>query len=95
EAYMDGRLLIDRGDIRGLINLLKGNSPWEEGDRLRPLAPIRLLEQFVHRIDRINMKRRSKRNVAHHYDLSDRLYDLFLDADRQYSCAYFTDPANT
>ena len=35
----------------------------------------------------------SKRNVAHHYDLSDRLYDLFLDADRQYSCAYFTDPA--
>ncbi len=95
EAYMDGRLLIDRGDIRGLINLLKGNSPWEEGDRLRPFAPIRLLEQFVHRIDRINMKRRSKRNVAHHYDLSDRLYDLFLDADRQYSCAYFTDPANT
>ena len=41
------------------------------------------------------MARRSKKNVAHHYDLSDRLYDLFLDADRQYSCAYFTDPANT
>ena len=41
------------------------------------------------------MARRSKRNVAHHYDLSDRLYDLFLDADRQYSCAYYTDPANT
>jgi len=49
----------------------------------------------AHRLDRINMARRSKRNVAHHYDLSDRLYDLFLDADRQYSCAYFTDPANT
>src|SRR5690606_29637441 len=32
---------------------------------------------------------RSQRNVAHHYDLSDRLYDLFLDRDRQYSCAYF------
>jgi cyclopropane-fatty-acyl-phospholipid synthase len=38
------------------------------------------------------MARKSKRNVAHHYDLSDRLYDLFLDADRQYSCAYYTDP---
>src|SRR3546814_14093227 len=37
----------------------------------------------------------SKKNVAHHYDLSDRLYDLFLDADRQYSCAYFTDRDNS
>ncbi|MBJ6122544.1 SAM-dependent methyltransferase [Sphingomonas mollis] len=95
EAFMDGRLVIDRGDIRDLVNLLKGNSPWERGSSLRPAAPIRLLGQVVHRLDRINMARRSKRNVAHHYDLSDRLYDLFLDADRQYSCAYFTDAANT
>ncbi|WP_204327859.1 SAM-dependent methyltransferase, partial [Proteus mirabilis] len=36
------------------------------------------------------MERRSKRNVAHHYDLSGKLYDLFLDTDRQYSCAYFS-----
>src|SRR5207237_4371249 len=42
-----------------------------------------------------NMARASKRNVAHHYDLNDRLYDLFLDRDRQYSCAYWTDPANS
>ena len=48
-----------------------------------------------YRVDRFNWRRRSKRNVAHHYDLSDRLYDLFLDADRQYSCAYFADPANS
>ncbi|MGK4422023.1 SAM-dependent methyltransferase, partial [Klebsiella pneumoniae] len=34
----------------------------------------------------------SKRNVAHHYDLSDALYDRFLDVDRQYSCAYFAEP---
>jgi cyclopropane-fatty-acyl-phospholipid synthase len=40
----------------------------------------------------LNWERQSKRNVAHHYDLNDRLYDLFLDADRQYSCAYFTGP---
>jgi cyclopropane-fatty-acyl-phospholipid synthase len=38
---------------------------------------------------------RSRRNVAHHYDLSDELFDLFLDADRQYSCAYFTSPGDT
>ena len=43
----------------------------------------------------MGMARRAKRNVAHHYDLSRRLYDLFLDADRQYSCAYYTDPANS
>src|SRR3546814_12493843 len=50
---------------------------------------------MIARLDRLNWQRRSKQNVAHHYDLSDRLYDLFLDADRQYSCAYFTDPANS
>ncbi|MBD8546473.1 SAM-dependent methyltransferase [Sphingomonas sp. CFBP 8760] len=95
EAFMDGRLVIDRGDIRDLVNLLKGNSPWERGGSLRPTLPIRMFGAVAHRLDRVNMARRSKRNVAHHYDLSDRLYDLFLDADRQYSCAYFTDPGNT
>ncbi len=95
EAFMDGRLVIDQGDIRDLVNLLKGNTPWEKGDALKPSLPIKLLDKVVHRVDRVNMARRSKKNVAHHYDLSDRLYDLFLDADRQYSCAYFTDPANS
>ena len=38
---------------------------------------------------------RSRRNVAHHYDLGNELYELFLDDDLQYSCAYFTDPANS
>jgi cyclopropane-fatty-acyl-phospholipid synthase len=41
-----------------------------------------------------NHARSSRRNVAHHYDLSARLYDLFLDVDRQYSCAYWTDPGH-
>ncbi len=94
EAFMDGKLVIEQGDIRDLVNLLKSNSPWEQGGGLNPALPIRLAGQLIHRIDRINMARRSKKNVAHHYDLSDRLYDLFLDADRQYSCAYFTDSAN-
>ncbi|MEG3163482.1 cyclopropane-fatty-acyl-phospholipid synthase family protein [Sphingomonas sp. PB2P19] len=95
EAFMDGRLVIDQGDIRDLVRLLKGNTPWEKGDALKPSLPVKLLDKVVHRVDRVNMARRSKKNVAHHYDLSDRLYDLFLDADRQYSCAYFTDPANS
>ena len=95
EAFMDGRLVIEQGDIRDLVELLTGNDPWEAGSGLRPALPIRLGEQLLHRIGRINMQRRSKRNVAHHYDLSDRLYALFLDSDLQYSCGYFADPANT
>ena len=95
EMFMAGRLVIEQGDIRGLVGLLKGNSLWEEGRvPLRAVAPLRLVGAVRHRLDRVNMARRAKRNVAHHYDLSDRLYDLFLDADRQYSCAYFTDPIN-
>ncbi|MDO7841523.1 SAM-dependent methyltransferase [Sphingomonas immobilis] len=96
EAYMHGRLVVEQGDIRDLINLLTGNDPWEvAGDYFLPPLPVRALQAVTHRLGRINMARRSKKNVAHHYDLNDRLYDLFLDADRQYSCAYFTDPANS
>jgi len=96
EAFMDARLIIEQGDIRDLVNLLTGNDPWEAGaNALEPSRARRAVAGVTHRLNRINMERRAKRNVAHHYDLSDRLYDLFLDADRQYSCAYFTDPANS
>jgi cyclopropane-fatty-acyl-phospholipid synthase len=96
EAYMNGRLVVEQGDVRDLVRLLTMNDPWEAGQNGLVASPLRRAIQAVtHRIGRINMARRSKRNVAHHYDLSDRLYDLFLDADRQYSCAYFTDPSNS
>jgi cyclopropane-fatty-acyl-phospholipid synthase len=96
EAYMNGRLVVEHGDVRDLVRLLTANDSWEAGNNALAASPARRAVQAVtHRIDRINMTRRSKRNVAHHYDLSDRLYDLFLDADRQYSCAYYTDPANS
>ncbi len=95
EAFMDGDLTIDRGDIRDLVELLTANTPWGRGGGLRPSLAIRLLDGVRHRADRINMARRAKRNVAHHYDLSDRLYALFLDDDLQYSCGYFTDWTNS
>ncbi len=96
EAYMDGRLIVEGDDILGLITLLRLNTRWEDGGKVRDASIARrVLHRIGGRIDRINWARKSKRNVAHHYDLSDRLYDLFLDADRQYSCAYFTDPANS
>jgi cyclopropane-fatty-acyl-phospholipid synthase len=96
EAFMNGRLLMEQGDIRDLVALLTSNDPWEQGRSALAASPLRRgVGAAAHRFGRINMERAAKRNVAHHYDLSDRLYDLFLDADRQYSCAYFTDPANS
>ncbi|MFZ3482673.1 class I SAM-dependent methyltransferase [Sphingomonas sp. 3-13AW] len=96
EAFMDGRLVIEEGDIRDLLVLFKKNNLWEAGEsKLKARGMRRVANAVFHRLDRYNQARQSKRNVAHHYDLSDRLYDLFLDADRQYSCAYFTDPENS
>lgn len=96
ECYMNGRLIVEKGDIRDLVELLKSNDAWEKGKKnLKPGLAARTFNAVKYRADRINMERRSKRNVAHHYDLSGRLYDLFLDRDKQYSCAYFTDPGNS
>lgn len=96
ECYMNGRLIVEEGDIRDLVELLKRNDAWEKGQKnLQPGLAARTFNAVKYRADRINMERRSKRNVAHHYDLSGRLYDLFLDRDKQYSCAYFTDPGNS
>ena len=90
EAWMDGRMTIDGDDILGLIDLIRGNAEWDRGGSgLGGSRMKRLAHRAVHGWDRINWQRRSRRNVAHHYDLDDRLYRLFLDTDRQYSCAYW------
>lgn len=96
ESFMDGRLVIERGDILALLRLVTANNKWEDATgNLTPGGFKRAFDNVRFRLDRVNMARRSKRNVAHHYDLSAKLYDLFLDADRQYSMAYFTDPSTT
>ncbi len=89
EAFMDGRLIIEQGDIRALLDLVTWNLRWD-GDNAVRVALWRQAS-LAAKFDQINFARRSKRNVAHHYDLDDRLYDLFLDPERQYSCAYFAD----
>ncbi len=93
EAYMDGRMIVERGSIADVVNAVTWNVRWSRDNPVRfalwrQAALAGWLGQF-------NQAARAQRNVAHHYDLSDRLYDLFLDADRQYSCAYYTDPGNT
>jgi cyclopropane-fatty-acyl-phospholipid synthase len=96
EAYMDHRLIVENDDIMGLLGLLRLNSRWEEGKGINDARwSSRVWGKIAGKLDRWNWNAKSKRNVAHHYDLDDRLYDLFLDENRQYSCGYFTDPANS
>jgi cyclopropane-fatty-acyl-phospholipid synthase len=90
EAYMDGTLAMEQGSIADLLAIV--------GDPdARPVLPRWtrlpwLLRYLSRRARQFNLRSRSRRNVAHHYDLDGRLYSLFLDADRQYSCAYFEHP---
>ncbi|MCK0128059.1 cyclopropane-fatty-acyl-phospholipid synthase family protein [Erythrobacter sp. F6033] len=91
EAFMDGRLIIEDGDIMGLVTLLRANDRWERGDdNLRPSFAKRLINQASFAAERINNAVRSKDNVAHHYDIGNDFYALMLDEEHwQYSCAYW------
>ncbi|HEU4498704.1 MAG TPA: cyclopropane-fatty-acyl-phospholipid synthase family protein, partial [Sphingomicrobium sp.] len=93
ETYMDGRLAIEDGTILDLLELVVSNNRWEDGGNSR--KAIKKGKRRFKWLWSRNRAAKSKRNVAHHYDLKDELYELFLDDDRQYSCAYFTDPANS
>src|SRR4051794_10968276 len=94
EAYMDGRLVVEDGTILDLLELVTGSNRWEDAGQKRKLFAKKRFGA-VKAFFRRNDPRSARRNVAHHYDLSDELYDAFLDADRQYSCAYYTDPRNS
>ncbi|THD36040.1 MAG: class I SAM-dependent methyltransferase [Sphingomonas sp.] len=95
EMFMAGRMLVERGTLIDLLVLFTDNNRWEEGSTgLDSNWFGRMLAVARFKLGRYNSIRRSKHNVAHHYDIGNALYDLFLDADRQYSCAYFLDPAN-
>lgn len=88
EAYMDGTLTIEEGSLYDFLDLLVLN------DTVNPYELMRLgraAALLVRRVYQLNPIWRARRNVAHHYDLSDQLYELFLDRDRQYSCGYFRD----
>jgi cyclopropane-fatty-acyl-phospholipid synthase len=87
EAVMDGTLTVEEGTLYDFIDLIAINlAAIPEGLLARLLNgtfdPLRRVHQF-------NPLSRARRNAAHHYDLSGQLYELFLDQDRQYSCAYF------
>ncbi len=91
EAYMDGTFVVEQGAIADFVDLVGDHHvtlPWWA-------LPIAGLHFLWRRISQYNWRGRSRRNVAHHYDLDGRLYSLFLDSDRQYSCAYFETPGES
>ena len=87
EAYMEGKLKIEEGTLYDLIDLIGRNIEAFEHHWFSDFSAN--LSQVFRRIQQYNPVGKAQKNVAHHYDLSDDLYDLFLDSDRQYSCAYF------
>src|SRR5579872_1402249 len=93
EAYMDGRMIVGQGDIRDFLDLIGLNIHWGWDDSvgLGLWQPWRYNAWWTS----WNWRRRARRNVAHHYDLSGELFALFLDPDLQYSCAYFVEPDAT
>jgi cyclopropane-fatty-acyl-phospholipid synthase len=93
ELYMDGRLTVETGTIRDLLDFLVHNLAKSGTGRLQ--GALRKARRIMRPILQYNPASRAKAHVAHHYDLSGELYALFLDKDRQYSCAYFNDPSDT
>jgi len=88
EAYMEGRFVVEQGSIADVLALALAQ------DHALPqwARPQWLARYLWRRILQFNRRDRARKNVAHHYDLDGRIYSLFLDADRQYSCAYFETP---
>jgi cyclopropane-fatty-acyl-phospholipid synthase len=90
EAYMDGTLVVEQGSIADFLYLALSQDRSGKPPRW---ARVQWLARYLwRRLAQFNPPTRARKNVAHHYDLDQRLYALFLDADRQYSCAYFEQP---
>ena len=90
ELYMDGRLIVTQGSLYQVLELGARNlSALEALPWVKALDKARIAFRALHQR---NDRRRARANIARHYDLDARLYNLFLDSDRQYSCAYFEHP---
>ena len=87
EAYTSGSIKIENGSLTEFLNIIFKNFGRREITNFDYiLNKVRGTYRFL---TNFNFVLKSKKNVAHHYDISEKLYDLFLDEKRQYSCAYF------
>ena len=94
EAYTNGSLVIENGTLTDFLDLAMENigRRGEINEFSKLLNKVRGTYRFL---TNFNLVKQSKQNVAHHYDISEKLYDLFLDKKRQYSCAYFKNENDT
>jgi cyclopropane-fatty-acyl-phospholipid synthase len=91
EAYMDGTFVVEDGSIADALAILL-----DQPEMVPRWGQLQWWLRYLARhIRQFNLRGRARHNVAHHYDLDGRLYSLFLDADKQYSCAYFETPDTT
>jgi cyclopropane-fatty-acyl-phospholipid synthase len=91
ENYMNGTFVVEQGSIADVLAICLGQKT-----EVPHWARLQWLLRFLYRrFQQFNPRQRARHNVAHHYDLDGRLYSLFLDADRQYSCGYFESPGQS
>jgi cyclopropane-fatty-acyl-phospholipid synthase len=91
EVFMEGSFVVENGSIADALAILM-----DQPEILPRWAKLQWwMRYLVRHAQQFNPPSRSKNNVARHYDLDGRLYSLFLDADKQYSCAYFETPDMT
>ena len=93
EAYTDGSLVIENGTLTEFLDIAMKNIGRNETNNFAKI--IKKIMGTYRYFTNYNLISKSKKNVAHHYDISEKFYDLFLDDNRQYSCAYFKDENDT
>ena len=93
QAYTDGSLVIENGSLTEFLEIAMKNLG--RGDTNIFATIIKKVFGTYRYLTNFNLIKKSKSNVAHHYDISEKLYDLFLDKNRQYSCAYFKNDNDT
>jgi len=93
EGYMDGSIVIENGSLTEFLDIALKNVGREPTNSITNIMG-RIRRVYRH-LTKFNLVGKSKENVAHHYDISEKFYDLFLDEKRQYSCAYFKNEDDT
>ncbi len=88
EGYMDEEIILEKGSIEQFLDIV--TSSYDDFVKNNTFYKYyENLSSYFKSFQQINEVINSKKNVAHHYDLNENLYRLFLDKDMQYSCAYF------
>ncbi len=93
EAYTNGSIVIENGTLTEFLEIALKNIGRNEINFYSKM--LNQIRGFYKTFINLNLIKKSKQNVAHHYDISEKLYDLFLDGKRQYSCAYFKNEDDT